>query len=351
MIFLLFSLALFPLELPFFTDTKEEISKVCQEKAQELLSQRRQDLLLFLEEGENLSDFCSYRYPFFTAYFHEIFSRGELTLSKDGCSGTYFLLEKDTPKFIIKPFDEHPRCLHNPRTYASIFLYEKDLPLYHSPEREALAYEIARILHLTHLTPFTTALVLESDTFHTLEEKEQRKLCSVQEYLPAMESLSTVLEELLKKGYEERSLEEFLDKEDFEDLALFLWLTYDNDAHFSNFLVYPKKMSADGKLIYRIKKIDNAQCFPEKNTGYLNHLLYLPMGGHPLSNRTKQKIALLPLEEMIEAFHLFHLSDALPAFLQRVSVLQEASKEWDISYYEVNQRLQLKKNPSVCKVP
>jgi hypothetical protein len=280
-------------------------------------------------------------YPLFFSQFMPILDTGALALTPEGCGGTYILYDKNSPSFVIKPIDEQPYCLNNPKSYASPFSKaEHNIPLYHTAEREAFCYELANLIGISSITPFTTLAILSHDSFLLLKDSPNKeKLCSIQEYLKETTCLANLLENFLLLGYQDENFCQFLDNDDFENLSLFLWLTYDNDAHFYNFRTYLKKVDPSGNLVYGIKKIDNALTFPEENKGFMNFLLYLPQANKPLSTKTRLQITLLPVEEIEESMHRFSLLSALPAFRQRVSLLKNLLETENITYYQVGKFL------------
>jgi hypothetical protein len=283
----------------------------------------------------------------FFSYFEEVFNEGKLLLEKEGAGAAYFLYDKNNkPQFIIKPTDEDIFCLHNPKHFASPFLTPRvkaDIPLYRAAQTDALCYEVAVLSKLENITPKTVLALVEHTEFSSIysESIKKEKLCSIQEYLKGTFPLRKVLEDLFANNLSEEDLLDRFDQDDFEDILLFLWLTFDNDAHTDNFRVYLKWRNPQGLPIYGIKKIDNSLSFPEKNTGFSNALMYFPNALLPISSRIKSKILDLPINEIKKIIRKFGLNSSIPAFEQRMSTLLKLIENNDLSYYECSLRLSL----------
>ena len=167
------------------------------------------------------------------------------------------------------------------------------------------------------------------------------KLCSVQEYVPNSIVMLDKIYEWIQKG-DEDLMRNSICPEDFEDANLFVWTTYDTDAHPGNFLFYPKEIKKDELIVYGIKKIDNGLSFPEKNTTFTNFLMYFDSANDPLSDRIKEKIKEIPIEEIAKKMQELELAiPAISAFVERIHVLQELAKRPGISTYEINLRFML----------
>lgn len=307
-------------------------------RMQEIHSLKNHYHPLILQEQEN--------HPEFFQRFQTLLKTGEMHPAEDGNGGTYIL--KDTagnPHFVIKPTDEDIYCLNNPKQYSSSSLdtrARKNIPLYHSSPREAFCYELAILSGLEAITPKTHLSILSHPQFFHLAPTESlEKLCSVADYIQESTPLFFLLQNLFSLSLTDQDLEPYFDKEDFALINLFIWLTYDNDAHAGNILAYPKEKNPDGFIRYGLKKIDNSLSFPEKNTDFFHFLMHFPHATHPVSSSIREKIFNIPLKTLEKSLEKFHLSSTLPAFKERVHVLQELAKRPAISYYEVSLRLRL----------
>ncbi len=247
----------------------------------------------------------------------------DLVLSEDGVGGVYFL----DSKYVIKPEDENIVSLNNPRHFGSPFSGKEHGPRtsiagYESSQRDALCYEVAKILGMEKITPKTVMGIVTSEQFFGDGDKE--KLCSIQEYLPDTISLYDFI-----KQDGDTSL---IDQEDYEMANIFIWVIFDNDAHPRNFRLY-KKGSKWG-----IKKIDNSLSFPEKNTNLTNFLPLLPQGQNKLSFAAKQKIAQIPLFEIEEKMRYFELPNVtIETVNQRIHLLQHLVAKQDLDFATLQQ--------------
>jgi hypothetical protein len=281
--------------------------------------------------------------------FWSIFEEGHLELQQEGAGGSYILYDLlNHPRFVIKPTDEDIYCLRNPKQFSTPFMdlehrVKRSIPLYRSAQTSALCYELAILAGLENTTPQTVLSIISHPQFFYPPEEDFlphsfEKLCSIQAYLSETKSLKTALEELLPLGLEEEELEKQFDQQDFEDVNVLLWLTYDNDAHPQNFRVRLKNEELQPS-VYGITKIDNSLSFPEENRDFFNILMHLPNAFKPLSERTKYQIASLPLEKIEETILQYGLGSSLPAFRERIDILQKLIEKKEITYYECNIRL------------
>ncbi len=199
---------------------------------------------------------------------------------------------------------------------------------------------------LAHITPKAVLSLISHPEFsHLYKNTAEEKLCSVQEYLKGTLPLRKILEVFFRDGFLEEKLLESFDQEDFEDITLFLWLTFDNDAHIDNFLAYPKRSTPKGDVVYGILKIDNSLALPEENSGFSNALMYLPHALLPISSKIREKLQSLPLDRMGKIIEKFGLSSSLSAFEKRLATVQNLLLESkDITYYECSLRLGLLEN-------
>lgn len=218
-------------------------------------------------------------------------------------SPIYFWKDK-----VIKPVE--PDCI-NHRAY---------IPCSRTAQAEALAYAIAQILGLGHLTPETHLALIPIDGVE--------KLCSVQQYLPNIENLRDLAVEWLKADLSDATLLTLIDPTDFEDLFLLILLFYDTDAHANN--IYARK---DDSGIYHLIKLDNGLTFPDKNRQLFNALYLLPQARKKFSPQAIERIQTLPMEKLAEKFIEFEMQDAYGAFVERVENLKQLT---DYSMREID---------------
>ncbi|MGC1879420.1 MAG: hypothetical protein WA678_08620 [Rhabdochlamydiaceae bacterium] len=286
---------------------------------------------------------------------------GKLLPISSGCGGAYAVVDdRGTPCYVVKPVDEDVFCLNNRKELGSVFndvehRFRDDIPLYRTAQIDAFCSEVASLAGLEETTPKTVIGILNEDKFYDLtrridgEEKEKfialtgspdkEKLSSMQEFVPHSRPLDDLLHEFYKEGLSDEEIASRFDQKDFEQVCMFLWLTYDNDAHGGNFLSFVKRVDGNGKKIYGIKKIDNGLSFPEKNTLYTNILTWAPNAILPISAELKQKISHLPVEQILKRMDAYELSDCKEAFNERVGILKELSQREEISIGEIDLRL------------
>ncbi len=261
----------------------------------------------------------------------------ELIFSPDGVGGVYFL----SPLYVIKPEDENILSLHNPRHFGSPFSGKEHGPRtsiagYESSQRDALCYEVAKILGMERITPQTVMGIVTSEQFFGEGDKE--KLCSIQEYLPDTISLY----DFIKQDGDTA----LIDQEDYEMANIFVWVIFDNDAHPRNFRLYQK-----GSL-WGIKKIDNSLSFPEKNKNLTNFLPLLPQGQNKLSFIAKQKIIDIPLDKIEEKMLYFELPKlAIESMKARIRFLEELVGTEDLTFAQIEERLIAKEPLAVHQDP
>ncbi len=265
-----------------------------------------------------------------------------LALSKAGMGGTYFLMNAHREvAFVIKPEDENILSLNNPKHFASPFdaleaCPRKHIPGYGSTQRDALCYEVAKLLDLEELTPKVWIGIFHSEAFYDIGvgKEDKEKLCSVQEYLKETQSLY----DFIKQNDLEKELSLFIDQEEFENANIFVWTIFDNDAHPRNFQVYLKQ--AYPQMLYGLKKIDNSLSFPEENKNMLNFLSFFPNAKEKLSLKAKQKILGIPVKKIEAEMQHFELSyKAIDAFKTRIHFLKHLISKEDLTIEEINERL------------
>jgi len=279
-------------------------------------------------------------------------AQGNLVRCDEGAGAAYFLFDEDNcPRFVIKPCDEEIYCLNNCKGYGSPFAdsshwVRENIPLYRSAQTDCLAYKVAKLIGCESITAKTSLSILTSDAFHDCSgilspENKKEKLCSVQEYLVGTHSFTEILYEWMHEGCSDEEIMDRIDQDDFEDANIFIWTTFDNDAHSANLRSYVKKMSSEGKEIYGLKKIDNSLSFPEKNTGMYNFLIALPNSQKTLSDRAKNRIAAIPVAEIVSEMTALELESSIPAFLERITLLQALAQQDRLTIEEINYTLKL----------
>lgn len=281
--------------------------------------------------------------PEFYAEVSSLISTGNLTAIKQGYGSTYLLCdEKQTPRFVIKPFDEDFFCLNNRKGFASPYLdlrfrVRENIPLYRAAQTEALTFEVASLLRFAHLTPKTHLMIITHENFHSILNKAKyEKLCSVQEFIPNFKNLG----DLLENSSEEKFFENF-DFEEIENLFIFIWCLYDTDAHAGNFYV-----TKDHQGKPHLWKIDNGLCFPTKNRQLLNILYFLPQAKEVLSRQGKERIKHLPVQKIINKMKYYELEDAILAFEKRIALLQSLAEK-NLSLREIDLHLRFIEFPNV----
>lgn len=320
----------------------------------------RESFRLFIESNKSLSSL--YAELLSRAVYNRPDGTYELTHLypvDEGISGTYFLFdESNRPLFVIKPFDEEAGCINNPKWFSGLSdsnPIRDYMPLYHSAMREVLAYQIALQIGVGSIAPETVLAIIRADQFYdysqhiSLEELanyleqcgpvDREKLCSVQEYVPNAKPLWEMISDLERSGLTPKEVAARFDQDDFENVNLLLWTTYDTDAHMGNLLAYPKSVDEFGHQIYGIKKIDNGLAFPDRNKQLRNNLAYMENAHMPLSDAAKEKIAKMDVEALAEQFKIYGLDSAIPALKERIPYLQKLAQQPDITIYEINKAM------------
>lgn len=297
---------------------------------------------------------------FYTA-IDEVLKKGSLLPNSSGCGSAYFLVDgQGIARYVVKPIDEDIFCLNNRKEFASIFNDEEhrvreDIPLYRSAQTDAFCSDVAFLAGLETVTPRAVMGILKEDGFFDFthwiasEEKDHfiaqtglpdfEKLASIQEFIPDSQDLIEVLHDFYKEGLSDEEITSRFDQKNFEEVCLFLWLSYDTDAHGGNFLAFVKGIDENGEKIYGIKKIDNGLSFPEKNTRYVNILSWAPNAILPISQELKQKIANLPTEQILSAMDDYGLSSCKEAFMERLEIMKELAQREEMTLGEVDLRL------------
>ncbi len=301
--------------------------------------------------------------PFFFCSIEQALNTGYLEPSKEGCGGAYVLYnEEHKPLFIIKPVDEEILCLNNRKSFASPFIdpsfrARDDIPLYRSAQTDLVCYEVAKLIGIEGITPKADIHILTSSVFydissacqadtHPLKDKvgiaDNEKLCSVQEYIPDTFPMSHQIYQWLSQGYPPARMLDLLDPGDFEDANLLVWMTYDTDAHPGNFLLSKKPCAPGENSLFHIKKIDNSLSFPEKHSQFMNFLMFLDVEKKPLSAALRDKIRIVPIEQITSCMGKTGMSMAsIISFVERAHVIKGLAIRPLISIYEMNLRLSL----------
>ncbi len=318
---------------------------------QESVELRQQEIISFTNYWKPFTFQEKQKHPEFFSSLQSLLEEGFIYRTEEGDGGAYRVEDSlGRAHFIIKPTDESIYCLNNPKSYPSSSLEQKarkNIPLYQSAQREAFCYELALLSGLEAITPktyLTTLTLLQFFNFSFDEPLE--KLCSIQEYVQDGICLRTLLQNLFSLHLEDKDLEPYFSEEDFALISLFVWLTFDNDAHAGNLLAYPLKKDPNGFTTYGLRKIDNSLSFPEKNTDMFHFLLHFPHALHSISPSIQGKIHHLPLDSLEKSLERFELTSSLFAFKERVHVLQDLAKRPLITYYEIGLRLLLLEEPN-----
>ncbi len=268
--------------------------------------------------------------PHFPPYY-------QIIPNKNGCGSSYFVIDGEgIPRYVLKVVDEDIFCLNNQKGFASYELGDlvrDGIPLYRSAQTDALAYETACLIGVESITPRAWMGIYSSRNFFDITdhlrseeyekfialtgEPSKEKLCSLQEFIHGARDLGEVYYD-----YEAEGKPFILDQEDLENVNLFLWTTYDTDAHIFNLMVYPKGKDLEGNIIWGLQKVDNGLCFPEKNTGFRNALAYIEQSAKQISSTLREKIANIPVEEICDRIKKYEMDAVIPAFRERIEKLQ-----------------------------
>ncbi|MCK4933963.1 MAG: hypothetical protein KAR79_00090 [Simkaniaceae bacterium] len=275
-----------------------------------------------------------------------------LELIESGVSGAYLLKEEEEiPQFVIKPMDEGMFAINNPKGRAEFRLdrgMRDSVPPYKTAETDYMAYLLATEIGIGEVTPETTMALLNLEGFFDISfgaKGEQlkeliefggapdlQKLCSVQRFVPGALPLFELLHKFQREGLSDKEIAEKFDQENFERLNLFLWLIFETDGHFGNFLAVPKD---EGK--WSLVKIDNSLSFPKKNTEFRNSLKYLENSNERLSSKAKEMIKNIPIDKIVEHLTLLNMDYAIPAFIERVSVLRWHAGQEGVTIKQINE--------------
>ncbi len=322
------------------------------------IAERRTEIqALKLHWKGRLSPFQKEANQDFYQTIHQTLQTGILKRLSDGSGAAHVLSdEMGTPRFILKPLDEEILCLNNTKYYGNPlnetrFRARAHIPLYHSVQTDALVYACASRIGISSIAPKTVMEIIASDIFYDLSEQlegraqeefflvagpaDRERLCSVQEYIPHSEEFTTWYRQALSQGFSHEHIAGLISQEDFENIHLLIWIIYDNDAHPANIRVIEQE---DGHV--RLMKVDNTLSFPEKNTHLLNTLSLLPNAHEKLSLPAQELVASLPVDPMVELLEHYEMQYAVPAFLERIRLLQDLAKR-DLTLREINDLMEL----------
>lgn len=297
----------------------------------------------------------------FYARVETILEEGNLIPNPSGAGSAYFVIDaQGLPQFVIKPVDGDIFCLNNPKELGSVYndsnhRVRDAIPLYRSAQTDAFCWELASIAQLQKTTPKAVIGILKDSRFYDftgwLDEgikdrviqetglPDKEKLCSIQEFIPDSQDLEELLHEFYAQKLSDEDIASSFDQTEFEQVCMLLWLSYDNDAHGGNFRTYVKRVDERGKKIYGIKKIDNGLSFPVRNMQYVNILAWLPNALSVASVELKEKIANLPVEQILKRMDDYELSICKEAFKERVEILKILAQREGITVGEIDLRL------------
>ncbi|MBS0621045.1 MAG: hypothetical protein JSS61_06270 [Verrucomicrobia bacterium] len=320
-----------------------EAGTLCQ-----VIAERREEIAEKNEHWRLFVEAATAEDPEFYCQVQQALNEGRLYLCDYGDGSAYWLIDKEgSPRFVIKPTDEEIFCLNNPKKSSSPYNDSKHrardpIPLYRSAQTDCCAYEIALLCGLESITPKTRMGILQQPEFFDISQRyaeapppfSLEKLCTIQDFSPHECSLSRLRNSLYAKHLSPTEISALLDQEDFEKLSLFLWLTYDTDAHGSNFLVYKKDRD-----LYGIYKVDNSLSLPEYNADFYDVLTTLPNALFPLSPSLKERVRALPVDQILGALDRYELSACKEAILERIALIQTLVEVEGMTLGEVDLRL------------
>jgi hypothetical protein len=308
----------------------------------------------------------------------------QIRFIEDGCGGSYRVHEldasgKEIPKWIVKPLGEDAYCIDNKKEQATPWLDTEPLhrvrtriPLYVTPQNEALACRIAEIAGISQATPYTFLDILECPLFHDLlddcrgeleasndpEDKKildqvgklssKTKLCSVQRYVSNVGDIMHVFDPTVEPECYDPEFWNAFDHSSFEEVHLLLLLLGENDGNLGNFLCQKDENGTNS-----IIKIDNGLIFPTHNQSntkrveYLNVLAKHPAMKQQVSEQLKQKIIAIDKEKIARAAKDFGREDGIQAFEERLSVLKELVQRPGMTLLEIEMRIALLGTPEV----
>lgn len=335
----------------------DKIRKLDQDLLFEMIFERRKEIAEIKEHWRpKIEAFKTGKDADFYQKIEITLNDGNLVVAADGYGAAYFLMDKDgKPCFVVKPIDEDILCLNNRKQFASPyndgkFRVRTHIPLYRSPQAEAVSYATAQELGLAHMTPKTVLSIISSENFYdisdTLKEGEKaaflknagepdkEKLCSIQEYIPHMQPLFVLYQQWSEQDLPEEAIVASINQDDIEDAMILVWTLYDTDAHGGNILA-----NLDSNSIYRLKKFDNGLTFPEKNSHLFNTLSKFLNSKKLFTERAHQIIKDISIQKILEILNAYEMQGAIDAFLERMVVLQELNEKGTVPICEIDLRL------------
>ena len=263
--------------------------------------------------------------------------------------------------------DEGSACLNNPKGWATPFWgdkieqrLQKNFPPYENLGRPILLNEIAEMLGMKSLTPKAFFAIIENESFFDITEDntianwdssispgsirkgDKEKLCLCQEYIDNTERAFTFYNKLVEEKFEAGELLSLIAPPDYENIMILCWISYANDFHGSNILLYEKPtLKKTDSYQYGLKIIDNEHCFPEQNSLLYNMLANkeFPHKYFLLSKKAKKTIRSFPTKDIVERMKVLKLEKAIAPFLERMEVLQKLIENHNYSFLEINIRL------------
>lgn len=278
-----------------------------------------------------------------------VLAEGKLVSNPSGAGSAYFLVDAEgVSHFVVKPVDEDIFCLNNRKEFGSIFndvdhRVREDIPLYRSAQTDAFCWEIASLAGIEGATPKAVMGIIANEDFYDFNQwihlpADREKLVSIQEFIPDSQDLIEVLHSFYQEEPTDEELASHFDQKEFEEVCLLLWLSLDTDAHGANFRSYVTRIDENEKKIYGIKKIDNGLSFPEKNSEYSNILAWMPNAIAPVSEDLKNKIANLPMEQILKRMDDYELTGCKEAFKERIEILKELASRDAMTIGEIDLR-------------
>lgn len=279
-----------------------------------------------------------------------LMQEGSIKPLSSGTCGVYLLCTSEgESKYVIKPHDEEALALNNGKGYASIYsaddpdIYARPgIPIYQSVQNAELAYKIAEIIGVKHITPCSELMILTSNQFADLSDgvndeiifmalgaADNEKLCLVQEFIPNCKDITTIIEEKsgsslneikdLSEEEQNRLCESFtdlhVDQQQYEECAILAWVIGEKDGNGGNFLVSDQVNSNGFK---NICKIDNAASLAENNDGLISGLNSLHHNFQkPLSQKSKDLIQNINFAEIIKLMESRGKSKAVIEAMQK----------------------------------
>lgn len=279
-----------------------------------------------------------------------------------GMGGAYFV--KDTSgklRFILKPLDEDFGCFNN-RKGEAIPLKDarikRSIPPLHTAQAEGAASELSIWAGISQATPSTVTTTHESASFYDVSEEKgvpkgalgeavKLKACSVQRAVSgavpfdngrSMMELADISSDYLG-NYEatEAFFSANIDFDNFLEVELITWITYQNDAHTGNVFITRKEEGSD-QLHLQIG--DFGLSLGEGHSEFRDEIAHsFPQGQLTLPQHFIDKILELDVESgtaLVEKYGLGH-----EAFRERMLLLKEIVQIPGVTAQQVSLRLQI----------